>query len=209
MTVIQSYTDLRAGISSYLWDRADIYNLIPTFIQLAEAQMNRRLRSRRMMVRATATIDAEFVMLPANFAGARAVYIDGQSKAPLEFVTDPDAMAAKKAHLRQAGEPTCYTVIGRQFEFWPVPAQTFTAQLVYYERIPALSDVTPTNWLLTEHPDVYLYGALLQSAPWLKEDDRVNTWGTLFTTLISDMKDDDLLTRSAHRIAMPERGGVF
>ena len=202
---IQSYTDLRAEVSSYLYDRADLYNRIPTFIQLAEAQMNRRLRVRRMTARATATVDSDFIMLPASFAGPRAIYLNGTTGLPLEFVSDPDAMAQRKALLQASGEPTSYTVVGRQFEFGPAPQQSYTAQLVFYEKLPALSDSNPTNWMLVDHPDAYLYGALLQSAPWLKEDDRITTWGGLFTQIVADIQASDKSDTTAPRLSMPER----
>ena len=53
----------------------------------------------------------------------------------------------------------------------------------------ALTDLAPTNWLLTKHPDVYLYGALLESAPYTKEDERINVWGAGLTTVIDGLNN--------------------
>ena len=63
--------------------------------------------------------------------------------------------------------------------------------LRYRKRPDALSIDTASNWLLSDHPDAYLYGALLQAATWLKEQDDVVQWGALFTTAINAINGDD------------------
>ena len=47
-----------------------------------------------------------------------------------------------------------------------------------------------TNWLLTNYPDAYLYGALLHSAPYLQEDSRIQTWAALYQKAISDINSE-------------------
>ena len=66
----------------------------------------------------------------------------------------------------------------------PTPDGAYSAILMYYAKIPTLSDSNETNWLLTHHPDIYLYGALLHSAPYLKEDERAQTWAALYTAAV-------------------------
>ena len=53
----------------------------------------------------------------------------------------------------------------------------------------ALSDSAETNWLLTHHPDIYLYGALLHSAPFLQEDARAQTWAALYKSAVERVND--------------------
>jgi hypothetical protein len=60
-------------------------------------------------------------------------------------------------------------------------------ELVYYQEIPALSDSQTTNWLLTDAPDAYVYGALTQAAPFLGEDERLPTWAQLYTSAIQGL----------------------
>jgi hypothetical protein len=36
--------------------------------------------------------------------------------------------------------------------------------MLYSQKVPALSDSATTNWLLTSHPDAYLFGTLTMSA---------------------------------------------
>jgi hypothetical protein len=58
--------------------------------------------------------------------------------------------------------------------------------MVYRQNIPPLASNSP-NWLLALAPDLYLYGALLESAPYIKEDDRIQTWGLGFTAALNDL----------------------
>ena len=66
----------------------------------------------------------------------------------------------------------------------PTPDGAYSSILMYYAKVPTLSDSNETNWLLTHHPDIYLYGALLHSAPYLKEDERAQTWAALYTSAV-------------------------
>jgi len=60
-------------------------------------------------------------------------------------------------------------------------------ELLYYAKVPALSDSNTTNWLLTEAPDIYLYGSLLPSAPYLDEDERATTWAQFYAAAIQQL----------------------
>ena len=61
--------------------------------------------------------------------------------------------------------------------------------------VPALSDAAPTNWLLTKAPMIYLYGALLQTAPFTGDDGRIATWGKLYTQAVRGLAHNDAVKR--------------
>jgi len=65
----------------------------------------------------------------------------------------------------------------------PVPLET--VEITYYAKLEALDDENATNWLLSSHPDVYLYSALLHAAPYLQDDPRVSVWGGLAQQAVS------------------------
>ena len=187
MALDGTYAGLKASVADWL-NRADLTAVIPDFITLAEGQMNRRLRVRRMVATATAQISAAYESLPADFAGALAVTLsDGRQ---LDFLT-PDALAQKAfLHQPRSGEPTHYSVVGTQLQFYPAPDQAYAALLTYYQALPPLA-ANAANWLLATGPDVYLYGALTQAAPYLKDDSRIPVWGELFTSALADLKAAD------------------
>lgn len=183
---LATYADLKASMASWL-HRADLSTQIPDFIALAEGMMSRKLRVRKMIARSTATLTDEYSAVPADFMGVRTFSIsDGPDQ--LRYLT-PAQMDQAVTGGQVGGSPVYYSIVGTEFRFYP--ATDASAELTYWQRIPALSDGNTTNWLLTDHPDAYLYGALLQAAPYLRDDDRAATWGSLFTTALNDIKAAD------------------
>ena len=79
-------------------------------------------------------------------------------------------------------------MIGTEIQVYPPPDGTYTAELVYYAEIPALTDSNTTNWLLTLAPDIYLYGTLMQTAPYLQDDARLQTWAALYQKKMQDIE---------------------
>ena len=137
-------------------------------------------------------IDAETIDVPADFLGPVMLSIDSEA-VQLTYLS-PEAFGREKARRGAAASsdvPAFYTVIGSTFQFCPVPDAAYVGTLVYWAKVPALSDSNASNWVLANHPDVYLYGALVQSAPYLMDDARVSTWGGLFTAALEDMLNSD------------------
>lgn len=201
-----TYTGLKASIADYL-NRSDLTAAIPDFIALAEAQISRRLLMagpvRRMLVRADATISTEFGTVPFDFMAANTFYFTEDNTKQLQFCS-PDQINEKKSNSWiTAGKPKFFAVVGAEFQFFPAPEQAYAAELTYWQRLPALSLTNPTNWLLTINPDAYLYGALLQSAPYLKDDDRVAVWSGAFMTILADICAADKLERNSSYQAVP------
>lgn len=203
---LDTYANLQTAIATWL-NRADLTASIPDFITLAEAQINRRLLRdgpvRRMMARSDATITTEFAAVPTDFLGAKDIYLTETYVQQLKFLL-PDALLAKKTgQMTLTGCPLWFSVVGGEFQFYPAPDTTntppdsFPAELTYWQKIPSLSVTTTTNWLLANHPDCYLYGALLQSAPYLRDDNRVPVWESAFATILDDIIQADKQERNA------------
>jgi len=169
MGTITNYATLQSAIADYL-NRADLTAQIQTFIQFAEADLNTRLRSREMIVNATATSDGQFVSLPPDWLEAiNMMIVGGQS--PLRYITPDEADVINKAQTYTSTR--FYSMTTGIIELVPPAVDDITIDMVYYGKIPALSDANTTNWLLTKAPDVYLYGALTHAAPFLMDDQRI------------------------------------
>jgi hypothetical protein len=188
MATITNYTTLVSTVADYL-NRQDLSAQIPTFIQLAEADMNSRLRCREMIVRATTTNDDEYVRLPLDFLeGINLQIVGGQS--PLRYITldEADIVNARQGY----NAPTFYSLMNGAIELVPPPATGADVQIemVYYGKITALSDANQTNWLLLKAPDVYLYGALVHAAPFLMDDQRISVFGSFYSQRIEALNDE-------------------
>ena len=186
---ITTYDELKSSIADFL-NRDDLTTVIPTFISLAEADMNRQVRHWRMEDRAVALLDARYTALPTDFIEALRVMITSPSIQRLELITNSELMD-KRALTDVAATPRFYTITDGAFEVYPTPDQDYDLEIVYYERLNALSTSNATNWMLEYHPDAYLYGALSHAAPYLGEDQRVAVWASLYKNAISGINLED------------------
>lgn len=182
---ITTYAELKSAVADWL-NRDDLTGTIDNFISLAEAQFNRSIRHRKMVVRSDATLDTPYFAVPGNWLQTIRFQLSTNPVTPLLFVTPEQALEESQVYSA-AQQPLFYTMIGEQFQVVPAPDTSYDAELLYYAKIPSLSTTTTTNWLLSESPDLYLYGALIQSAPYLKEDERLATWAGLYQKLFDDM----------------------
>ena len=174
---ITTYAELKSSIADWLL-RDDLTSVIPTFISLAEAKFNRRIRDYRMVKRATAEIDTAYFAIPSDWQENIRLQLNTSPITTLEYVT-PDQAAEEKSLYNSSGRPAFFTMIGDEFQIVPAPDSTYDAELTYYSKIPALSDSNTSNWLISKAPDIYLYGALLEAAPYLDDDARVQVWSGL------------------------------
>lgn len=186
---ITTYSELKTAVADWL-NRSDLTSAIPNFISLAEAQMSRQIRHRKMVMRATATMDTPYFAVPADWKETIRFQLNTNPITPLLYVT-PEQLLEDSQVYTSAGQPMFFTTIGQQFEVLPQPDGSYDAELLYYSKLTPLSDAAPTNWLLTESPDIYLYGTLAQSAPYLKEDERTAIWTSLYEKFIEDMRIAD------------------
>ena len=183
---ITSYSELKTAIADFL-NRDDLTSAVPTFITLAESSIQRRIRHWRQEKRSTITLDAQYEALPADFLEAIRFYVTSNGTNPLEPISQADMLDRKQLARDTSGRPRFYAMTAGQFELYPVPDGSYDAEIYYYSRIPALSDVAPTNWLLEYFPDVLLYGALVHSAPYLKDDARIQIWSALYQEAVDSI----------------------
>jgi hypothetical protein len=185
-----SYTSLKAEIAEFL-NRDDLTSIIPTFISMAEAEFQRIIRHWRMETRVIGTQSAgdQYMQIPADWLETIRLHITdatGTSSSNALTLTSRAAMADIRAKNKDAStvSPYLYTHADAQFQLYPTPADTTYIELLYFQQIPVLSASNTTNWLLNDAPDLYLYGALKHSAPYLAEDARVAVWEKLYSDAV-------------------------
>lgn len=166
---------------------------IPSFIQMFEAKMNRTLFTRQMESRSqaqtdpTVTAEPEYIALPPDFQSMRRIRITSETGKPkLDFRsgTQMDEMRAERADV--PGCPRYFSIFGNEIELFPTPAAITTIEMIYRQNLPSLNANT-TNWLLALAPDAYLFGVLLQSAPYIKQDARIQVWGAAVQSALDDL----------------------
>ena len=189
---LTNYTELKASLANWL-NRSDLTTEIADdFIKLAEADFNSKLRVRAMVAQADLTIDSETESLPTDFLQIRDFYLlSGQTKTPLTYTT-PSQMDATTG-TSTTGKPTTFTILGDTFRFSPKPDSSYTAFINYYKAFDALSDTNTTNYILTTHPAIYLYGSLFHAANFLGgiNPQQVQTWQSMFATAMERLEQND------------------
>lgn len=159
-------TGLKAAVADWL-ERADLAPRLDDFIALAEARMMREIRCGRMVTRASAEVAGAFCDPPDDFLAPRSMRRAGGGL--LAFVTPEQMGELKGAQRGGGGELSAYALIGGTFEFFPAPEAPTEIALTYFARVPALSAASPSNWLLRDHPDLYLHAAVLEAALYLRD----------------------------------------
>jgi len=179
---ITTYSELKTAIANWL-NRDDLTAVIPDFISLTEADIQRKVRHWRMEERSTATLDARYTQLPDGFLEAVRFHLDVDER-PIELLTPLALQQRRQGNSDAGGKPQFYAIIAGQIEVWPTPDGSYTGELYYYARTATLSGSVATNWVLQYFPDAYLYGALVHAAPYLVDDQRIGTWAALYQSAI-------------------------
>ena len=190
---LSTYTELKSAIANWL-NRSDLTTEIgDDFIKLVESEYNSKLRIKAMLTSKTDySVDAETVAVPTGFLQVRDFYIvQGTNKYSLTYMP-PTQMDQVKGGST-TGRPNVYTILGTNFRFAPTPDATYTATINYYIAIDALSGSTATNWILTNHPGVYLYGSLYHAANFLGgiEPNKLQNWLQLYQTGLERIERND------------------
>ncbi|HEY7822525.1 MAG TPA: hypothetical protein VIG24_06825, partial [Acidimicrobiia bacterium] len=171
---LDNYTDLQEAIADYLDD--DLTDQIKDFIRLAEARHRREIRIREMVKREAITVNARYIDFPTGFLEARNLRIITN---PMRVLSEVSVHEMNLRRRDETGLPS-FVTFHEQIEFDVVPDSAYNGEIIFYKAVDRLSDSNTTNDILDIAPDAYLYGALLASAPFLLNDERVQLWGTLY-----------------------------
>lgn len=179
---LAQYSDLKLAVADWL-SRADLDQQIPDFIHLAEATLNKVVRSTRMTANADVTVNASTrkAALPADMLEPIYVTLKTDEDFPLEQVSPEQLVALRRSRMRAQGTPRFYAIVGRNIEVCPTPASQITLDVAYYQQITTLSGDSDTNWVLQYEPDLYLYTSLLHAAPFLQDQAKAS----LLTSLLA------------------------
>lgn len=175
---ITTYATLQTAIGNWL-DRDDLTDRIPEFIALFEARANRHeaIQYERLD---TIILDARTVALPSDCKEPLGLFFDDATRRGAIEIRSPEDINPSRLGPVTAGVPTHAAVYanGSALLLHPTPDQSYTAWLTYITKLTPLSTTATTNWLLNDHPDLYLFGSLCEAEPYLKNEERLPLWKT-------------------------------
>ena len=170
---IGTYTELQSAIGNWL-DHSLYSARAPEFISLFEASANRRLRVRQQETTAVITVTAGSGNLPSDYLAWRQV-ISASAGVVADLEYDTSKYLTALFPTVPSGPPTHFYIQGTQITVRPVPTSE-TIAMIYFAKVAALTDSATTNWLLTEHPDLYLFGSLVEAEMFGVDDERAPLW---------------------------------
>lgn len=180
---VRTYDGLVAAVQAWL-DSAEsgLVDNIPNMIALAESDFRRNLVTPDMET--TVSIDPFSPTLPADVDSIRSLAIPGATQWPLEQISFTEFY---RLPAPTTGQPQYYAVSNNTLYVWPSPDTTYSATLIYRQAIPAVTSANQTNWLLTAHPDAYLFGTLLQAEFFGWTDGRLPTIQAKLASILDDI----------------------
>jgi hypothetical protein len=189
-----TYSDLQTSIAGYL-ARTDLTSQIPDFITFAENRLRRELRIRQMLKSVTtSTVSADAtVEVPSDFLEIRDFVVMTNPITPMSY-SSPSSLS-NDPRTSQVGVPRSYTILAAEFQLTPIPDAAYTLKMLYYAAPAYLSTSNTTNVFLTTSPDALLYASLIEAEPYLMNDARINTWGTMYDRAIASLTKSDESTQ--------------
>ena len=187
---ITTYSNLKTTIASYL-NREDLTAYLGDFITLAESRLNRELRVREMVEINTSTntvAGTQSYDLPTGYLEALTVIYQSNPFTTLRFMANSDFYNNYNSS-QSSGTPTYFTIVGTKILLGMQPDSAQTLQINHYKKVSALSDSNATNDILTNYPELYLYGALAESSPFLMQDERLNIWAGLYKEALKNANE--------------------
>lgn len=181
---LATFTDLQASVAKWA-HRGDLAPMMADFVALAEERIGKDLRLNAQITTGTVTTDADgFASLPADWLefAERGVRFDGES---IDYAPINDLS------IYETGPYQRYSIQGTKLMLAPVSGTLDSIDITYYARFPALSDGTPTNWLLTNHPSVYLNACLIEAAIYADDVEAAGRWGALYNKAAELLKSTD------------------
>lgn len=176
--MITDYSTLQSQIADHL-NRTDLTDVIPTLIQLAEDKFLHDPHGRvvKLTNRGQVTIPSSgSVSLPSDLYSVESWYFAGPTYfGPIDIVS-PDTIGTLLSRYGTTGAPSAAALVDGTARFAPAPDGTYQTQMTYWRKITRLSDTNTTNWLLDEAPSGYLFAALAEASPYIKDPIQTQTW---------------------------------
>ena len=199
---LNNYANLKQAIERFS-HRTDISDVIDDFIDLTETRIDHDLQLRTNELRATNTLStsSRFLALPSSFLEMRRfTLVNGSLNFELSYQA-PEQMAVKN----QSGRPNYYTVTS-QLEFDKTPDSEYTVEMSYFARLTPLDDTNTTNDVLTNHPNLYLYGAMSELFKWAQDEETAMMYDAYFAREIEKANKQEKRGRYGPAPAMKYEG---
>jgi len=207
MSYTMTYDSLLVDLRRYLErgftveSDAIVYEQLPRLVTLAERRIARELKIEGFIQPVTTILQpgVAVYMKPDRWRDTISMTADNVAI----FARSYEYVRSYWPDESQTSTPLYYA--DYDYQHWilaPTPAAAQTLEILYYQQPPLLGDDLQTNWLTQYAPDLLLYAALLEATPFLKNDERIQTWQGMYDRAASAINNEDLkriVDRAANR----------
>lgn len=177
-----NYGQLKAAVLSWT-DRAGHAGsvaAVPDWIALAEADIRADIITRNVTRKTDLVLNSGAVALPADVKKPTDLVLTESQYAGAVRIVSPTQLYETAGWYTSTGRPQVAALVNGTLLLAPAPDRSYVATLIYEPLLAALVQDGETNWVLTNHPNVYLYGALKHAALWLKDPEGSATWAEMY-----------------------------
>jgi len=193
MTYDSLLEDLRRYLERGFTAESDqiVYEQLPRLVTLAERRIARELKIEGFITPVTTPLQAGLpvYMKPDRWRDTVSMTVDN---VPI-FARSYEYIRSYWPDEAETGTPQFYA--DYDYQHWilaPTPASAQTLEILYYQQPPLLGDDFQTNWLTEYAPDLLLYASLLEATPFLKNDERITTWQSMYDRAAQAISGEDL-----------------
>lgn len=214
MATTMTFTTLKQDVQRYL-ERGNtlasdpiVFEQIPRLINLAERRIARELKIEGFINVVTGTLSSGQSVYPKPDRWRDTVSMSigtgtGNNTRKVLFARVYEYLRSYWPNAVETDEPLFYS--DYDYSHWllaPTPDADYPFEILYYELPPLLDESVQTNWITEYAPQLLLYGTLVEATPFLKNDERIPVWQSMYDRAAAMLNGEDLakiLDRSAVR----------
>lgn len=177
---------MQTAVADYL-ARSDLQTYIPNFIQNAENKLYRALNLRNEETALSITVASNVAAVPADFKSLKFAYMSGTPADVLQWVPIEELYRKYPDRSDTTSNPKVISREGSNFVFGPASVNDEVLNGIYYAKQDPLRTTDP-SWYVTNAPEVLLYASLMESAPFIQNDERLSVWSQLLEDAVFSLK---------------------
>lgn len=204
MPIAMTYNSLLNDLRAYLERGATlatdptVYEMLPMLIGMAERRLARELKIQGTVnvVTSILVVGQSVYDKPDRWRETVSMFVGTGTGNNTRSEIYPRAYEYIRSYWPNpttTGTPRFYA--DYDYSHWliaPTPASALPMEILYYELPPLLDDTNQTNWFTEYAPNALLYATLLESAPFLKNDERIATWEGFYNRSVAALNGEDI-----------------
>ena len=193
------YNEIKSVALSYA-DRqdAEVTTSVDSFLRIVESRINQRVKVGDMVVISQLRTQngVQFYGVPEDFGGIRSISYYPETASfgkNLEYL-NPKQLSDVLLRSNESDSSKYYAIVAGQLQIVPPPANGIL-DISYYRKIPPLTASNSENWLSKAHPELYIFGVMVEISAFVKDKEATQLWEARFTSEIDNLEMNDELTR--------------